>query len=161
MATLGAAVIGILFTLAMRCAEKNMFDLFQSIIGFIAPPMAAVFLAGVLWKRATGAAAIWTLAAGSAVSLSVGACQIWSWPHQQFWPHYLMLSFYLFLGMFAAMIVLSLATRKSSEEEELPTLKETYAAQQASPRLIWYLWGCLALAMLVVYVVFQRMSISV
>lgn len=71
-----------------------MFDLPQSLIAFVSPPMAAVFLAGVLWRRATGAAAIVGLIAGSLVSLSLGACCITDWPHKGFWPHYLLLSFY-------------------------------------------------------------------
>ena len=154
MATITAALIGILFTMAMRSAEKNIFDLLQGLIGFIAPPMAAVFVIGVLWKRATSTAAFATLVAGSIVSLSIGAGSIWDWP-KDFWPHYLLLSFYLFAGICTFMILVSLVTQKSPDEEDLPTLKETYAQQGTKPTGVWCLWGVLAAIMLVIYVVFD------
>ena len=154
-ATLAAAGIGIVFTIAMGSASKDMFDLFQSVIGFIAPPMSAVFLIGVLWKRATSTAAISTLIVGSIVSLSVGACHIWDWPNAEFWPHFLLLSFYLFVGICAFMVVISLLTQKSPEEENLPTLKETYTNQGTQPGPVWTFWGLLAVIMLALYLVFN------
>lgn len=153
--TVGAAAVAIFFALFMKTLGKDMFDLLTAVMSFIAPPIAAVFVAGVLWKRATGAAAVWALIGGSFVSLTIGVCHLKNWPSEQFWPHYLLLAFYLFVGISAFMVVASLCTRKSSDEEDLPTLKETYSSQGTQPRLIWCLWGVLAVIMLALYLVFE------
>lgn len=154
-ATIIAGVLGVAIALGMSMLGKDLFNLFQSIIGFFAPPMAAVFLIGILWKRATATAAICTLIGGSVVSLSVGLCHITDWPNEFFWPHYLLVSFYLFLGICVFMILVSLITHKSSAEENLPTLRETYALQGGQSRLVWALWGILALIMAGLYGLFE------
>ncbi len=51
----GVLAIGVV--LAMDTVARNLFDLLQGVIAFVAPPMGAVFLIGVLWNRATAAAA--------------------------------------------------------------------------------------------------------
>lgn len=158
MATLFAAFVAVGCALAIGTVDKTMFDLLQGIIAFIAPPMAAVFTIGVLWKRATAKAAIWTLIVGSALSLGVGVCHFKDWPWKGFWPHYLLLSFYLFAGICGFMIAVSLLTSKSPEEEDLPTIEETYAKQGTQPGLVWTLWGVLAVIMFALYAGFQATS---
>ena len=152
MAMVGVTILSILAALSMEGVGKSMFDLLQGIISFIAPPMGAVFLIGVLWRRATSRAAYATLVAGSIVSLSVGLMHFKHWPSAEFWPHYLLLAFYLFAGIVIFMVVVSLLTAKSQDEEDMPTLRETYAEMGASPRLVWILWGILAVIMMIIYV---------
>ena len=155
MSTIGAAVLAVLFALFMNTVGKDMFNMFSAIASFIAPPISAVFVIGVLWKRATSKAAIWSLLAGSVVSLSLGVCHLKDWPHDQFWPHYLLLAFYLFVGIGVFMIAVSLCTQKSPHEEDLPTLDETYKRQSSQPKLIWCLWGVLAVIMAAIYIIFD------
>ena len=155
MATVVAAIIAVACALALDTVGRNLFDLIQGVIAFIAPPMAAVFLIGVLWKRATSAAALSALVFGSIVSLSVGACHFLEWPHKEYWPHYLLLSFYLFAGVSLFMIVISLLTRHPHGHKDLPSLKEAYARQGAAPTFVWMLWGILALVMFAIYIVFN------
>ena len=152
LAMVGVAILSILAALSMEGVGKNMFELLQGIISFIAPPMGAVFLIGVLWKRATSKAAYATLVAGSIVSLSVGLMHFKHWPSAKFWPNHLLLAFYLFAAIVAFMVVVSLLTVKSPDEEDMPTLRETYAEMGASPRLVWILWGILAVIMMTIYV---------
>jgi SSS family solute:Na+ symporter len=155
LSTMAAAAIAFVCACSMGGAGKNMFDLLQGIIAFIAPPMAAVFLIGVLWKRATGAAAVATLFAGSALSLGVGVCYFKKWPDETFWPHYLLLSFYLFAGICVFMVGVSLLTRHGGDEESLPSLKAYCAGKGAGTRTVWSLWAVLALAMLALYLIFD------
>lgn len=155
MSTVVAAIIAVACALALDTIPRNLFDLIQGVIAFLAPPMAAVFLIGVLWKRATSAAALSTLIFGSIVSLSVGVCHFMEWPNKEFWPHYLLLSFYLFAGVSLFMIVISLLTRHPHGHEDLPSLKETYARQGTASTFVWLLWGILALVMLAIYIVFN------
>jgi SSS family solute:Na+ symporter len=153
--TVAAAGIAILIALSMADFGKDLFNLGQSIISSIAPPMATVFLIGVLWKRATEKAAVATLIVGSIVSISIGYCQLKDWPSQVFWPHYLLVSFYVFAGLCAFMIMVSLLTKKSPGEEDLPTIREAQQQQGSRSKLIWPLWGVLAVIMFALYVFFN------
>ena len=179
LATLLAAVLAVGVALTMANFDRGLFDMIQSVIGFIAPPVSAVFLLGVLWRRATSTAAIATLICGSIVSISIGFCHLngfagaelsqWvgahvssglgDWLSMQIgglvWDHFLLVSFYLFAGICTFMVVVSLATSNSPNEEKLPSLKEAYAAQQSSSAFIWKLWLLLALCMAVIYWVFD------
>ena len=52
------AVLAIVMTVAIDAIKGlNLFNVFQSVLGFIAPPMASVFLLGIFWKRCTARAA--------------------------------------------------------------------------------------------------------
>jgi solute:Na+ symporter, SSS family len=153
--TVFVGALAVLIALGLDSVGRDLFNLLQGVIAFVAPPMGAVFLIGVLWKRATAKAAFWTLALGSVVSLGCGVCHLKDWPHEQFWPHYLLLSFYLFAGICAFMVFASLVTRHSSEEQPLATLRQTYAKQPSTPWLVWGLWGGLAVIMLALYVIFD------
>ncbi|MEE4311835.1 MAG: sodium:solute symporter [candidate division KSB1 bacterium] len=152
--TLIIAVVSIFIALSMESVGRDLFNLLQGIIAFFAPPMSAVFLIGVLWRRATSKAALYTLIFGSAMSLSIGFCQFNNWPSETFWPHYMLLSFYLFAALSAFMIVVSLVTQKGSEPSTLPTLRETYAGSKGSTA-IWVLWGVLAMIMFSIYLIFN------
>lgn len=155
LATLGAAAIAIGSALMMNRFDRGLFDMIQSVIGFIAPPVSAVFLIGVLWRRATSTAALATLVVGSIASISIGFCNLNSWPSKEFWPHFLLLSFYIFAGICLFMVVMSLLTRNAPNEEELPPLKKVQATQGSGPRFIWMLWGILAVIMITIYVIFN------
>ncbi|TJY67945.1 sodium/solute symporter [Sphingobacterium alkalisoli] len=133
----------------------NLFDVFQSILGFIAPPLAAVFLLAVLWKRTNKAAVNTLLTFGSVLSLGVGICYLWVFPKDQynFWPHYLMLSFYLFMGLICIGILISLAVKPSryelaNRDQQLITL------EKPSTKVKWA-WGILFVVMIVLYVLFK------
>lgn len=94
------AVLAIFLTLAIDSIKGlKLFDVFQAILGFIAPPMSVVFLFGVLWKRTTTRAANIALTAGTAFSLGTGVFYLWVFPSEKyaFWPHFLLLSFFIFL----------------------------------------------------------------
>jgi SSS family solute:Na+ symporter len=152
LAMIGVAILSIVCALSMEGVGKNMFELLQGIISFIAPPMGAVFLIGVLWRGATATAAYATLILGSIVSLSVGLMHFKHWPSEDTWPNHLLLAFYLFAGISAFMVIVSLLTERSPEEQEMPTLKETYTDMNTSPRFVWILWGVLAAIMLTIYI---------
>ncbi len=86
----------------------NLFDIFQSVLGFIAPPLAVVFLLTVFWKRTSRKAVNFVLSVGSVISLGTGVLYLWVFtaPKYTFWPHYFILSFLIFvvLTVLAALI---------------------------------------------------------
>ena len=91
----------------------NLFDIFQSVLGFIAPSLSVVFLLSVFWKRTTKKAVNAILSYGSAFSLGTGVLYLWIFTPDKyhFWPHYLLLSFYIFVVLFVAAVVISLADK--------------------------------------------------
>lgn len=99
LVTVSGAVISVMLALAVdQIKGLNLFDIFQAVLGFLAPPMSVVFLHGVLWKKATTRAVNFTLSAGTLISLGTGICYLWIFPKEyySFWPHYLLLSFFIF-----------------------------------------------------------------
>ena len=142
-----------------KAEGTNLFNLFQGIIGYMAPPVSAVFVLGIFWKRSTSTAALLTLIGGSAVSLSVGICDITnvfaSEAGEDIFPHFLLLSFYLFCGIMVFMIIVSLITQHRPSETALPTLRQTYRENPGLGRTGFIGWGVLAAVMLGLYLFFQ------
>ena len=109
--TIIGAIVSVIICVAIDSIQGlNLFNIFQSVLGFIAPPMAAVFLFGVFWKRTTARAANMALTLGTVFSIGVGILYLWVLPAEtyDFWPHFMMLSFYIFIIIALAMIIVSL-----------------------------------------------------
>lgn len=68
--TMVAMVVAILWTPFIARFE-SMYQGITALICYIAPPITAVFMLGVLWRRASSVAAQWTLYIGSALGLTV------------------------------------------------------------------------------------------
>lgn len=116
--TMAGALISVIITIAIDSIKGlNLFNVFQSVLGFIAPPMAAVFLFGIFWKRTTTMAANMALTFGTAFSMGVGILYLWVFPAEKYtaWPHFMMLSFYLFVVISAGMILVSLLDKRRQE----------------------------------------------
>jgi SSS family solute:Na+ symporter len=152
-------IAGCIFAVGMALAIDsikglNLFDVFQSVLGFIAPPLAVVFLLTVYWKRTTRKAVNIILSAGSAFSLGTGVMYLWVLPSEQyhFWPHYLLLSFYIFVFLTATAIVVSLLD--SSPEIYQPNEQEI--SNIAKPaKQVKLAWALLSVVMVVLYIIFN------
>ena len=151
-------IAGCFFAIMMALAIDNikglnLFDVFQSVLGFIAPPLSVVFLLTVFWKRTTRKAVNGILSFGSAFSLGVGVLYLWVFTPDKyaFWPHYMILSFLIFAFLFIVAILVSLF-------DSNPTVYEM-TAQEISERIkptrrVWMLWISLAIVMVSLYVYF-------
>ncbi|RPH96882.1 MAG: sodium transporter [Calditrichaeota bacterium] len=62
-------VIGILWIPFIRLLNNQIYQYLQSVQAYTSPPIAAVFLMGVLWKRTTAKAAFATLVTGGILGL--------------------------------------------------------------------------------------------
>ena len=152
-------VAGCLFAIGVALAIDsikglNLFDIFQSVLGFIAPPLAVVFLLAVFWKHTTTKAVNLVLSAGSVFSLGMGVLYLWVFPSDKYdgWPHYLMLSFYIFAVLLVAAVVISLLDRSPrvyrATQEELDNI--------AKPtRRVKVLWASLTVVMIILYIIFN------
>jgi len=163
MVTVVIAALSMGIALSMDKSEKNLFDLLQSIIAYFAPPMSAVFLVGILWKKATARAAMVTLCGGSALSLGVGLLDFFKQPLagvigvELVLPHFLLTSFMLFAVLCLVMIFVSRFTSHSVEEQALGSLKDAYHEHRRGARAVWLGWVILAAIMLGIYLVFNLM----
>ncbi|WP_345953440.1 sodium/solute symporter [Mucilaginibacter sp. PAMB04168] len=152
-------VVGCLFAIVMALAIDsikglNLFDVFQSVLGFIAPPLSVVFLLTVFWKRTTRKAVNVTLSAGSAFSLLVGITYLWVLPPSRynFWPHYLLLSFLIFAFLLIVAVLISLLD--TSPEIYTPAENEIRDLPKATSR-VKIAWILLTIVMIGLYIIFN------
>jgi len=132
----------------------KFFDVFQSILGFIAPPLSVVFLLTVFWKHTTKMAVNFTLSIGSAISLGIGVLYLWVFPAAtyHFWPHYLMVSFYTFAILFVLAVLISLVDPNpvryvATDEDTASIAKPTKRVKLA--------WTLLVIVMVCLYLFFN------
>jgi SSS family solute:Na+ symporter len=150
------AVIGSALAVFMALAidgikDLNLFDVFQAVLGFIAPPMSVVFLLGVLWKRTTTKAANAVLSIGTLISLGVGVLYLWIFPAGQYpWPHFLLLSFYIFLLLLAMAIIISLTDKSMQTKNE----NNAIVMAKTSGKVL-LAWAILAIVMISFYIIFN------
>jgi len=65
LATATVVVLGILWIPIMRQVQGGgLYQYLQNVQGYLAPPITAVFLLGLFWKRVNSAGALWGLGAG-------------------------------------------------------------------------------------------------
>ncbi len=144
----------ILMALAIDSVKGlNLFDVFQAVLGFIAPPLAVVFLLTVFWRRTTQRAVNAILSVGSAFSLGVGVVYLWVLPSAKysFWPHYLILSFLIFAVLFVAAVLLSLTDPRGQAARQAVD----YGVLTRPTKRVRLLWAALAVVMVGLYVVFN------
>jgi len=83
------------------------------LISYVAPPITAVFLFGVFWKKASGKAAYITLLAGAAAGFIVFVLDWYGWYHGNF----MMTAFYLLVFCALVMTAASLVYPEPLKEE--------------------------------------------
>jgi SSS family solute:Na+ symporter len=152
-------VVGCLFAIGMALAidsikDLNLFDVFQSILGFIAPPLAVVFLLTVFWKRTSRKAVNFVLSGGSILSLGTGVMYLWVLPAatHPFWPHYLMLSFYVFSALTIIAVLISLFDPSPQVYVEDAKAKKPVFEISSKVKFSWLL---LTLVMIILYLIFS------
>jgi SSS family solute:Na+ symporter len=65
IATATVVVLGIIWIPVMeRVSQGGLYQYLQNVQGYLAPPITALFLLGLFWKRINGAGAVWGLAGG-------------------------------------------------------------------------------------------------
>ena len=152
--TVAGAIVSVLMALAIDSIKGlNLFDVFQSVLGFLAPPMSVAFLLGVLWKGTTSRAINGVLTIGTLFSVGVGVLFLWVFPASKYpqWPHFLLLSFYIFVVITVAAVLVSLAGRAPA----LPAIIPGRPTKRV--RLLWIL---LTIVMIILYILFNGHSAS-
>jgi SSS family solute:Na+ symporter len=155
LTVVGGCLFAIMMALAIDSIKGlNLFDVFQSVLGFIAPPLSVVFLLTVFWKRTTRKAVNLILSAGSAFSLGVGVVYLWVLPANEnaFWPHYLLLSFYIFAFLFLVALLISLLDKSAVMAD---TTHSDTSSLTKPTRRVWLSWTLLTIVMVALYIFFN------
>lgn len=135
IATAVVVVISILWIPMIRFLSDQIFMYLQSIQSYIGAPVTAVFFTGIVWKRATGRAAIITLITGGVLGLIRFITDILSkMGYSDFGPFNILTGYaflnycvVMFLFCVALMVVISLLTDRPGKEktENLTFSKDT------------------------------------
>jgi SSS family solute:Na+ symporter len=138
---------------------QSLFQGITAVICYIAPPITAVFLWGVLWKKASATAAKTTLMAGSGLGLIVFFLD-WFKETTGWAVPSMMATFYLFLICSTILVVVSLVRphTHTPESEALVWKRPTEALRGPwGPGILDYrlVAGALFLAMTALYVIFR------
>jgi solute:Na+ symporter, SSS family len=76
IATAVVVVLGMLWIPVMKVISGGgLYQYLQSVQGYLAPPITAVFLLGLFWKRLNGQGAVWALAGGFVLGMFKLTCQ--------------------------------------------------------------------------------------
>jgi len=86
MVTVVTALIASLIAISLTRVETNIFITLQTVISYLSPGMAAVFIVGVLWKRANAEAAFSVLVGGNLLSVFIGFMDLSGWLGDRFLP---------------------------------------------------------------------------
>ena len=153
--TFAGAIIAIVVSLCIATIpDKSLFEKLLAIIQFLSPPLAAVFIVGILWRGANTISAFLTLVVGSVVSVGIGIGYLANWPNKDIYPHFMLLSFLIFAGLIIFMILVSLITG-TDKIKTFPTLAEAMHNTNKKTRGIWTLWAILGIIMFALYIIFN------
>jgi solute:Na+ symporter, SSS family len=130
---------------------QNLFNIFQAVLGFLAPSLSVVFLLSIFWKRTTKKAVNSILSWGSAFSLTIGILYLWVFPADVYtaWPHFLLISFYIFAILLLAAIFISLIDKNP----EINAISETNIPKTS--KIVKVLFALLGLVILSLYLIFN------
>src|SRR5690606_26764250 len=99
----------------------SFFNIFQSVLGFLAPPMSVAFLFAVLWRRTSGRGIKITLSAGTAFSLGIGVLYYTNIIFNG--VHYLYVSVLIFIILNLFLLIYSLLDKKEDTDVRLLNFK--------------------------------------
>ena len=125
IATVVVTILGILWIPVMKSLGKVLYEYLQDVQSLLAPGIAAVFLLGVFWKRATASGGMWGMIAGFVLGMTRLGLKVFEGSlnpdgmlHSIFvapnWLHYCI---YLFFASIAVIVVVSLLTKHESDEK--------------------------------------------
>jgi len=146
--TLAGALLAVFLAFAITQIQGlSFFNVFQSVLSFLAPPMAVAFLFSVLWKRTTTRAINLLLTLGTAFSIGIGCFYLivktlygggsTSALVQACAPfvgiHFMLISFFIFALLAAATLTISLCKPERQSQNTLSYAAFSFKPNRASP----------------------------
>ncbi|MCB0705723.1 MAG: sodium:solute symporter [Saprospiraceae bacterium] len=95
----------------------SLWEYLQDILSYIAPPVAATFILGLFWKRATGTGSIACLLFGFVFSIFAVLSKTFDWVEPLNNMHFLHRTFFLFMASILVNFLVSLGTKVASADQ--------------------------------------------
>ena len=124
LATLGTVIVAILWVPLISVLSSNMYVYLQSVQSYISPPIAAIFLVGLFWKKANATGAFYTLVSGGVVGISriiiemFGGGLVTNVPLLNFLISINYLHFAIFLFLLCTLVLVVVSTVTSEEKSQ-------------------------------------------
>jgi SSS family solute:Na+ symporter len=160
IATAVIVLLGMAWIPLMGKVDDGLYNYLQSVQSYLAPPIAAVFLLGVFFKRLNAQGAYSSMVIGFILGMAKLTLQIFqddltpdSLIHQFATMNFLYFCIYLFIFSIAILVTVSLLTPPPTEDKTAGlTFSTTVAADKAASRASWNGWD-VALSLLVVGII--------
>jgi solute:Na+ symporter, SSS family len=138
-------LMGMAWIPLMGRVSDGLYNYLQSVQSYMAPPISAVFLLGVFFKRLNAQGAYSSMVIGFVVGMSKLALQLLqdqltpgSWIHQFATMNFLYFCIYLFIFSIVIFVAVSMLTPAPTEEKVKGlTFSTTVAEDKASSRASW------------------------
>jgi solute:Na+ symporter, SSS family len=151
--TFFSAIISVIVALAIdNIKGLNLFNIFQSVLGFLAPSMSVVFLFAVFWKKTSSKAVNIILTIGTLFSLTIAVMYWWIYPVEKynFWPHFMLMSFYIFTILAIATFLISYFGKNAKDQNTLDS-----GNLPKPSKTVWISWIILIIVMIGLYLIFN------
>jgi SSS family solute:Na+ symporter len=158
IATGVVVLLGMAWIPLMSRISGTLYQYLQSVQSYLAPPIAAVFLLGVFFKRLNGKGALTAMVLGFIIGIIKLTLELFQTSltgvlHDFATINFLYFCIYLFLFSIIVMVVVSLATEKPDEAHiNGLTFATTVAEDRAASRASWNKWDVI-LSLIVVVII--------
>jgi solute:Na+ symporter, SSS family len=158
IATGVVVLLGMAWIPLMSRISGTLYQYLQSVQSYLAPPIAAVFLLGVFFKRLNGKGALAAMIVGFIIgiiklTLELFQTNLTGALHDFATINFLYFCIYLFLFSVVLMVTVSLLTPKPNEEQiKGLTFATTVAEDRAASRASWNKWDII-LSLIVVAII--------
>ncbi len=144
IATTAVVLLGVVWIPVMQGLGNVLYRYLQAVQGLLAPAIAAVFIMGVFWKRASAAGGLWGLIVGFSLGMFRLQLDILKpqhgllhWIAEVNWLHYCQ---FLFVLCIAVVFFVSLLTKPPSAEMQRYTYGGATSEDKAATRASWNKW---------------------
>ena len=160
IATAVIVLLGMAWIPLMGRIDDGLYNYLQSVQSYLAPPIAAVFLLGVFFKRLNAQGAYSSMVIGFILGMAKLTLQIFQndLTPGSFWHSFATMNFlyfciYLFVFSIAVLVIVSLSTPPPPEEKTAGlTFATTVAEDKAASRASWNGWD-VALSVIVLVII--------
>ena len=161
IATAVVVLMGMAWIPLMSKIPGGLYNYLQSVQSYLAPPIAAVFLLGVFFKRLNDKGAYAAMVSGFIIGIAKLTLQIFSdhmaeggLLHRFATINFLYFCIYLFLFSVVVMVVVSLLTpRPQPEQLNGLTFATTVAEDRAASRASWNTWDVVLSLIVVAFII--------
>ena len=160
IATTFVVILGIAWIPIMQGISATLYEYLQSVQSYIAPPITAVFLLGIFFKRINSKGALATLLGGLIVAvirlvleLNKGSLEPGTIFYTIGTTNFLTFAAWFFLFCIVVCVVVSLLTKPPTEEQTMGLTYSSLTAEQKAANRASYNWVDIVLSLAVIAIV--------